>query len=223
MSITARLRHLSGDGKLGLAPRNLFLHCLCCITWDWTAWWSLTNCLWWSYWRPEGWDWGVLPPLHLPTASPALRGAPSPPRFRSAVLTVRLSGPAQEQVFHFLRRAMTFQQGFLHGLYFLRKELKRSPTVKKQLCLPAPGTAGAMYMPGKNPCRSDRDVKPCQTTWERELEVFYINNLDKIPFKLSWNERRVGRFFIATWSIFQSDLKMTWNSNLKVVYLQDWV
>lgn len=32
MTITARLRHTSRDGKLGLPPRNLFLSCLCCIT-----------------------------------------------------------------------------------------------------------------------------------------------------------------------------------------------
>lgn len=62
--------------------------------------WLLTDGSQRSRGRPEGWDRGVLPPLYP-------RAAPAPPSFRGAVLTLRLSQPAQERGFRFLSGAFS--------------------------------------------------------------------------------------------------------------------
>lgn len=137
-----------------------------------------------------GWKSGIGVPCHPPIHPPPAQGcgaAPSPPTFHGVVLTPRFSGPAREQVFHFLRRAVTFQQAFRRGLYFLRSELKRSPTASQPaMLLACPRDTGRYVYIGEKSLqvrrRCKNPVKPLKrgseksfftrTNWMRSLLNF---------------------------------------------------
>lgn len=147
-----------------------------------------------SYRRPDGWDWGALLPLICPPPAQGCRAAPSPLSCHSPLLTCRLSGPAQEQDFCFLRHAVPFLWDFQCGLYFLRSELKRSPTVSQRCCLPALGTAGTTYTQGENVCRSGGDVKTPSNHSREGVRSYLFTRTTwmRLLLNFSWNERRVG-------------------------------